>query len=40
MVQDAACNFTPDGTLALTENVLEPKLLMINTDLCKQDLID
>ena len=40
MVQDAACNFTPDGTLALTENVLEPKLLMINTDLCKQDLLD
>tara|TARA_Y100000114_G_scaffold23234_1_gene18963 strand:+ start:48 stop:965 length:918 start_codon:yes stop_codon:yes gene_type:complete len=40
MVQDAACNFTPDGTLALTENVLEPKLLMINTDLCKKDLLD
>ena len=25
MVQNAVCNFTPDGTLALTENVLEPK---------------
>ena len=40
MVQDADCNFTQAGTLALTENVLEPKNLMINTDLCKLTLLD
>jgi hypothetical protein len=33
MIQDAACNFTGAGNLALTEKVLEPKNLMINTDL-------
>tara|TARA_R100000700_G_scaffold41160_1_gene60164 strand:+ start:2527 stop:3441 length:915 start_codon:yes stop_codon:yes gene_type:complete len=40
MVKNAACDFSEAGTLALTENVLEPKLLMINTDLCKKDLLD
>ena len=40
LVQDAACNYTPAGTLALTEKVLEPKNLMINTDLCKAELLD
>ena len=40
MVQDAACDFTDAGTLALTEKVLEPKNLMINIDLCKQTLLD
>ena len=40
MVVDATCNFTTAGTLALTENVLTPKNLQINTDLCKADLLD
>ena len=40
MVQDAVCDFTDAGTLALTEKVLEPKNLMINIDLCKQTLLD
>jgi len=40
MIQDAACNFTGAGTLALTEKVLEPKNLMVNTDLCKKELLD
>tara|TARA_R100000808_G_C2148291_1_gene156419 strand:+ start:2035 stop:2946 length:912 start_codon:yes stop_codon:yes gene_type:complete len=40
MVQNSACNFTEAGTLALTENVLKPKNLMVNTDLCKADLLD
>ena len=40
MIQNADCNFTGAGTLALTENVLEPKNLMINTDLCKKELLD
>jgi hypothetical protein len=40
MIQDATCNFNGAGDLNLTENVLEPKLLMINTDLCKKELLD
>ena len=40
MVANATCDFNEAGTLAMTENVLEPKLLMINTDLCKKDLLD
>jgi len=40
LVADAECNFTPAGTLALTENVLEPKNLQINLDLCKATLLD
>jgi len=40
MVVDATCNFTTAGTLALTENILTPANLQINTDLCKQDLLD
>lgn len=40
MIQNADCNFTPAGDLNLTENVLEPKLLMVNTDLCKKELLD
>ena len=40
MIQDASCDVNLAGTLALTENVLEPKLLMIQTDLCKSTLLD
>ena len=40
MVQNAGCNFNEAGTLALTENQLEPKLLMVNTDICKNDILD
>ena len=40
LVADAECNFTPAGTLALTEKVLEPKNLQINLDLCKSTLLD
>ena len=40
VVADAECNFTPAGTLALTEKVLEPKNLQINLDLCKSTLLD
>jgi len=40
MVQDATCNFNEAGTLNMTESVLEPKNLMINTDLCKKELLD
>jgi len=40
LVQNATCDFTDAGTLALTENVLTPKLLQINLDLCKKTLLD
>ena len=40
VVKDATCNFDPQGTLALTEKVLEPKNLQINMDLCKKTLLD
>ena len=40
LVKDATCDFTGAGTLALTEAVLTPKLLQVNTDLCKKTLLD
>jgi len=40
LVADASCNFDGAGTLALTENVLTPKNLQINLDLCKATLLD
>ena len=40
LVVDASCDYTSAGTLALTENVLEPKNLQINLDLCKATLLD
>jgi hypothetical protein len=36
----ATCDFSPAGTLALTEKVLEPANLQINLDLCKLTLLD
>ena len=40
VVADSTCDFTPAGTLALTEKVLEPKNLQVNLDLCKSTLLD
>ena len=40
MVQDATCNVNLAGTLTMTEAVLEPKNLMIQSDLCKAELLD
>mgnify|MGYP000453959536 CR=1 FL=1 len=39
MVQDATCDVNLAGTLTMTEAVLEPKNLMIQSDLCKQTLL-
>jgi len=38
-VVDSTCDFTPAGTLALTEKVLEPKQLQVNMDICKETLL-
>jgi hypothetical protein len=37
LLQDAACDFTDAGTVVLDERVLEPKALMVNKLLCKDD---
>ena len=39
IVKDASCDFqTGQGTLTLTEQILEPKEFQVNLDLCKKDL--
>ena len=40
LITNAGCDFSSAGDLALTENVLEPKNLQINLDLCKATLLD
>ena len=39
MVQDATCNVNLAGTLTMTEAILEPKNLMVQSDLCSQTLL-
>jgi hypothetical protein len=40
IVNDASCNFTTSGTVALSERILEPKELQVNLELCKQEFVD
>ena len=40
LVKDATCDFTEAGTLAMTEAILTPKNLQVNTDICKSTLLD
>ena len=40
LVRNADCNFTEHGTLTLTEAILTPKNLQVNTDICKSSLLD
>ena len=35
IISDATCDFTPTGTLTLTERLLTPKELQVNIQLCK-----
>lgn len=39
LVKDASCDFNAAGALALTDKVLEPKLLEVNIQLCKNDVL-
>jgi hypothetical protein len=39
IVNDASCNFTTSGTVALSERILEPKELQVNLELCKQEFV-
>ena len=40
IVNNASCDFTTSGTVALTERILEPKELQVNLQLCKQEFLD
>ncbi|OUW18605.1 MAG: hypothetical protein CBD18_02395 [Opitutales bacterium TMED158] len=37
LIQDAACDFTDNGPVQLTEAILQPAELMTNIELCKKD---
>ena len=36
VIKDATCDFTPTGTLTLTERILQPEEFQINLNLCKK----
>jgi hypothetical protein len=40
IVNDASCDFTTSGSVALSEAVLTPKELQVNLQLCKQEFVD
>jgi len=40
IVNDASCDFTTSGSVALTESVITPKELQVNLELCKQEFVD
>ena len=40
IVNDASCDFTTSGSVALTEAVITPKELQVNLELCKQEFVD
>jgi hypothetical protein len=40
IVQDASCDFVTSGSVTLSEQILEPKELQVNLQLCKQEFVD
>lgn len=40
LVSDASCEFTPGGSVVLTEVTLQPKQLQVNMEICKSEFID
>jgi len=40
IVQDASCDFVTSGSVILSEQILEPKELQVNLQLCKQEFVD
>jgi len=40
LIKDGSCDFTPTGTVTLTENILQPEEFQVNFTLCKQDFRD
>lgn len=39
IVQDASCDFTTSGSVSISEQILEPKELQVNLQLCKQEFV-
>ena len=39
-IQDASCDFTTSGSVAISERILEPKELQVNLELCKSEFLD
>jgi len=37
IIKDATCDFTATGSVALTEQILQPEEFQVNTQLCKED---
>jgi hypothetical protein len=37
LVANGSCDFTPTGTVTLTERIIQPKELQVNIELCKTD---
>ena len=40
IVQDASCDFVTSGSVAISEQILTPKELQVNLQLCKQEFVD
>ena len=40
LTANASCDFSPTGTVTLTERILQPKELQVNLELCKEDYQD
>jgi len=40
IVNDASCDFTTSGSVALTESIITPKELQVNLQLCKQEFVE
>jgi hypothetical protein len=40
IINDASCDFTTSGSVALSERILQPKELQVNLELCKQQFLD
>lgn len=40
LIKDGSCDFTPTGTITLTENILQPEEFQVNFTLCKADFRD
>lgn len=40
IVNDASCDFTTSGSVAVTERILEPKELQVNLELCKSNFVN
>jgi hypothetical protein len=39
IVQDASCDFVTSGSVAISEQILTPKELQVNLELCKQEFV-